>query len=122
MQKAQVSHMTEFELIQHVNDLKRKLDGQDDARKTIKGEGGDFVDDKMTIGRRDPNLIRQLTLAREALKRVKRKDLTDAEKQEILKTQLMFPCDECKDHFKRSEAVHINRKQLCKPCAKKELK
>lgn len=121
MQKQQIEHMTEMELITYINELQRELEGQDAARKQIKGEGGDFVDDTFTIGKRDPEVIKKLTLAKEALRRVRRKDLTDEEKQKILQTHLMFKCDGCKNMFKRSEAVKINKKQLCKSCAKEEL-
>lgn len=119
----EVTQMTERELIAHINDLGRQLDGQDTSRRTVIGEGGDFIDTNRpmaTLGR-DPKLIAELTLAKEALRRIRRHDLTDEEKQGILKNQLTFQCQNCQNAFKHAEAVTVNGKKLCKACAREEL-
>lgn len=110
-----IEEMSEVDLISYISYLNRLKAGE-------YPEDGEFRSEMGLAGFQPPvDLIREITNAREALKRIKRKGLTEEEKREIFKKYMGAECSECHNLFNKTEMVTIDNKKYCKSCAKEKL-
>jgi Zn finger protein HypA/HybF involved in hydrogenase expression len=110
MAEKKIDQMTEQELIRYVNDLQREVDSDR------------VYDSKIDRGSISPiENIRELTRARNALKTIRRKGLTEEEKREFMKLHMSFECANCKKLHRRDKKIIIDNKGYCRSCAAKKL-
>ncbi len=107
--------MSEVDLISYLGYLNRLKAGE-------YPEDGEFRSEVGLAGFQPPvEIIREITNVREAIKRIKRKGLTEEEKREVFLKYMGAECSKCKNVFNKTEMVIINNKKYCKACAKEEL-
>lgn len=115
-----IEEMTERDLVRYINQLQRAKEGYD-RESFDETENAEHVMPDVGMVQPPVDILRELTNAKEALRRFRRKSVSDEEKRAIIKRTMGFECAKCHNMFARTGKIPVDGKDYCRDCAKEIL-
>jgi len=115
-----IEEMGERDLVRYINQLQRAKESYD-RESFDETENAEHVMPDVGMPQPPVDILRDLTNAKEALRRIRRKSISPEEQKAIIKRTMGFECYGCKNMFARTHKIPVDGHDYCRDCAREAL-